>query len=130
MNEIKEDGRDTVFVKKVLQTVLPEKHRNRISSDPFKKYVGVTEEQLVYDLYMTPEHLRTLKNHDMFIGVHGYDHYWLGNLSPEQMREDISKALETMSEFIDRKEWVMNYLYGKYNDDVLSFIAEQGACIC
>lgn len=78
---------------------------------------------------MTPEQLRTLKNHDMFIGVHRYDHYWIGNLSPEQMREDISKALETMSEFIDRKEWVMNYPYGNYNDDVLLFIAEQGACI-
>jgi peptidoglycan/xylan/chitin deacetylase (PgdA/CDA1 family) len=65
----------------------------------------------------------------MFIGLHGYDHYWLGNLSPEQMREDISKALETMDEFIDRKEWVMNYPYGSFNDDVLAYIKENGACV-
>ncbi len=65
----------------------------------------------------------------MFIGLHGYDHYWLGNLSPEQMREDISKALETMDEFIDRKEWVMNYPYGNFNDDVLAYIMENGACV-
>ena len=123
------DGKDTVFVKRILQTVLPEKLRNQISSDLFEKYVGVKEEQLAYELYMTPEQLRTLKKHDMFIGIHGYDHYWLGNLSPEQMREDVSKALETMDEFIDRKEWVMNYPYGNFNDDVLSFIGEKGACI-
>lgn len=44
------DGRDTVFVKRILQTVLPEKLCNRISSDLFEKYVGVTEEQLAYEL--------------------------------------------------------------------------------
>ena len=123
------DGKDTVFVKRILQTVLPEKLRNQISSDLFEKYVGVTEEQLAYELYMTAEQIRTLKKHGMFIGLHGYDHYWLGNLSPEQMREDISKALEIMDEFIDRKEWIMNYPYGNFNDDVLSFIKDNGACV-
>lgn len=123
------DGRDTIFVKRILQTVLPEKLRNQISSDLFENYVGVTEEQLAYELYMTPEQIGTLKRHGMFIGIHGYDHYWLGNLSPEQIRKDISKALEIMDEFIDRKEWVMNYPYGNFNDDVLSFIKKNGACI-
>ena len=123
------DGKDTVFVKRILQTVLPEKLRNRISSDLFEKYVGVTEKQLAYELYMTPEQIRTLKNHGMFIGLHGYDHYWLGNLSPEQMRQDISRALEVMDEFINSREWVMNYPYGNFNDEVLSFIKEKGACI-
>lgn len=123
------DGKDVVFVKKMLQTVLPEKLRNQISSDLFEKYVGVSEKQLAYELYMTPEQVRALKRHEMFIGIHGYDHYWLGNLSPEQMREDISKALETLDTFIDRREWVMNYPYGNYNDDVLKFIKDNGACI-
>lgn len=123
------DGKETVFVKRILQTVLPERLRNMISSDLFEKYVGVTEEQLAYELYMTSEQIRTMKKHGMFIGVHGYNHYWLGNLSPEQMRVDISKALETMDEFIDRKEWVMNYPYGNFNEDVLSFIKAKGACI-
>lgn len=123
------DGKDTVFVKKILQTVLPEKLRNQISSDLFEKYVGVSEEQLAYELYMTLEQIRTLKKHGMFIGIHGYDHYWLGNLSPEQMRADVSKALETMDEFIDHSEWVMNYPYGNFNQDVLDFIKKKGACV-
>lgn len=123
------DSKETIFVKRILQTALPEKLRNTISSDLFEKYVGVTEAQLAYELYMTPEQIRTLKRHGMFIGLHGYDHYWLGNLSPEKMREDISKALEIMDDFIDRKEWVMNYPYGNYNDDVLKFIKDEGACL-
>ncbi len=123
------DDNETVFIKRILQTVLPEELRNRISSDLFEKYVGVTEEQLAYELYMTPEQIRTLKRHGMYIGLHGYDHYWLGNLPPEQMRKDITTALEIMDEFIDSKEWVMNYPYGNYNDEVISFIKDKGACI-
>lgn len=123
------DGKETIFVKRILQTVLPERLRNQISSDLFEKYVGVSEEQLAYELYMTSDQIRTLKRHGMFIGVHGYDHYWLGNLSTKHMKEDITKALEIMDEFIDSKEWVMNYPYGSFNDDVLKFIGENGACL-
>ncbi len=123
------DGKDTIFVKRILQTVLPEKLRNQISSDLFEKYVGVTEEKLAYELYMTPDQICTLKRHGMFIGIHGYDHYWLGNLSPERMREDVSMALKTLDGLIDRDEWVMNYPYGNFNDDVLTYIKEQGACV-
>jgi peptidoglycan/xylan/chitin deacetylase (PgdA/CDA1 family) len=123
------DVKETVFVKKMLQTVLPEKLRNTISSNLFEKYVGVTEEQLAYELYMTEDQIRTLKRHGMFIGFHGYDHYWLGNLSPEQMRRDVDKGLEVMDEFIDRKRWVANYPNGNYNPDVLQYVKEQGACV-
>jgi peptidoglycan/xylan/chitin deacetylase (PgdA/CDA1 family) len=65
----------------------------------------------------------------MFIGIHGYDHYWLGNLSTEQMKKDVSLALDTLDEFIDRKRWVMNYPYGNYNQGVLDYVKEQGACV-
>ena len=120
---------ETIFVKRMLQKALPEKVRNTISSDLFEKYVGVTEEQLAYELYMTEEQIRTMKRHGMFIGLHGYDHYWLGNLPKDQMQKDISKALDTLDEFIDRKHWVMNYPYGSYNEDVLDYIKKEGACL-
>ena len=123
------DCKETIFVKRMLQTVLPEQLRNTISSNLFEKYVGVNEETLAYELYMTEEQIRTMKRHGMFIGLHGYDHYWLGNLETEQMKQDITKALEVMDEFIDRKQWVMNYPYGNYSQVVLDFIKEQGACV-
>lgn len=122
------DIKETIFVKRMLQTVLPERLRNKISSDLFEKYVGVTEEQLAYELYMTEEQIRTMKRHGMFIGIHGYDHYWLGNLPVEKMRQDISMALDTLDEFIDRKQWVMNFPYGNYSPDVLEYIKSEGAC--
>ena len=120
------DIKETIFVKRMLQTVLPERLRNTISSNLFEKYVGVSEEQLAYELYMTEEQIR---RHGMFIGLHGYDHYWLGKLPKEQMKKDLDKALDTLDEFIDRKHWVMNYPYGSYNQDVLDYIKMKGACV-
>ena len=121
------DTGETIFVKRMLQTVLPERLRKRISSALFAEYVNVSEEQLAYELYMSEEQIRLMKRHGMFIGVHGYDHYWLGNLPDDQMREDIQRALTVMDEFIDRKRWVMNYPYGSYNDGVLKYVGSEGA---
>ncbi len=121
------DPKETIFVKRILQTVLPEELRNRISSDLFEKYVGVSEEKLAYELYMSPDQIRALKRHGMFIGLHGYDHYWLGNLSEGKMKEDIDKGLKVMDEFIDKDNWVMNYPYGSYNEHVLGYIKSVGA---
>lgn len=123
------DIKETIFVKRMLQTALPERVRNMISSKLFEKYVGVSEECLAYELYMNEDQLRAMKRHGMFIGVHGYDHYWLGNLPVDQMQKDISKGIEVLDEFIDRKHWVMNYPYGSYNAEVLDYIKEQGACL-
>lgn len=123
------DIKETIFVKKMLQTVLPEKLRNTISSNLFEKYVGISEEKLAYELYMTETQIRTMKRHGMYIGIHGYDHYWLGNLPKEQMEKDISMALDTLDEFIDKNCWVMNYPYGSYNENVLEYIKSRGACV-
>ena len=123
------DTKEIYFIKRILQDALPEIVRNRICSDLFQKYVGVTEEQLAYELYMTKEQIQVLKQHGMFIGIHGYDHYHLGNLPIEQMKADISNALTAMNGFIDNKQWVMNYPYGSYNEDVLQYIDECGACL-
>ena len=121
------DRKETIFVKRILQTVLPERLRNRISSDLFEKYVGVTEEQLAYELYMTPEQICTMKNHGMFIGIHGYDHYWLANLPEEQMMKDIDMALNALVDFIDPECWVMNYPYGNHSQAVIDYISSKGA---
>ncbi len=123
------DDPKTNFVKRILQTALPEHLRGEIAEELFEKYVGITSRQLAYELYMTADQIRTLKRHGMFIGLHGYDHYWLGNLSAEEMRSDITRALEVMEPFIDRDEWVMNYPYGSYNEEVTSFVARNGAVL-
>lgn len=123
------DSKETIFVKRILQTVLPEKLRNKISSDLFEKYVGISEEKLAYELYMNADQIRMMKRHGMFIGLHGYDHYWLGNLPKDEMMSDVDNAMEALREFIDKKAWVMNYPYGSYNQDVVQYVKSKGAVL-
>ena len=123
------DTKETIFIKRIFQTVLPERLRNWISSDLFKKYVGVSEEQLAYELYMNSDQIMIMKRHGMFIGIHGYDHYWLGNLTEKEMKADIDQALDALDPFIDQNAWVMSYPYGNYNQGILDYIDSRGAKI-
>lgn len=123
------DTKETVFIKRMLQTVLPEKLRNIIASELFAEFVGIPEDKFARELYMNRDQIRMMKDSGMYIGLHGYDHYWLGHLSAEQMHEDLAKALDVMGEFLDPHAWVMNYPYGDRSPEVISYIKSQGACL-
>lgn len=120
------DSKETIFVKRMLQTVLPEKVRSKICDDLFKKYVGISEDKLAGELYLTSDQIRLMKQEGMYIGLHGYNHYWLGRLSEVEMQKDIRQALDVMSEYIDADNWVMNYPYGSYNEALLQYITSAG----
>lgn len=120
------DGKDIIFIKRILQTVLPENLRNLITSKLFKKYIGLSEERFAYELYLSHEQIKFMKNSGMFIGIHGYDHKWLGEVEEEEMRQDIDKSLEIMADFILPDSWVMNYPYGSYNDSIIQYIQGKG----
>ena len=123
------DDARTVFCKRVLQTALPEMIRNEISDYLFNKYVGIKESSFAKELYLNREQIALMKENGMFIGIHGYDHYWLGNLEEEKMKRDIDKALEEMSDYIDENCWVMNYPYGSYNEEVIKYIESKGCVL-
>ena len=120
------DDKDTIFIKRILQTGVEEKIRNRISSILFQKYVGISEEDFACELYMNKDQIRIMKEGGMFIGLHGYDHYWLGNLDEEKMMKDIDSALIVLKDFIEPNCWVINYPFGSYNESVISYIEKKG----
>lgn len=120
------DNKETVFVKKILQTAISENLRNLIVSKLFEKYVGTQEDKFARELYMNRDQIKCMQDEGMFIGLHGHDHYRLGNLPKDKMQRDIDKSLEIMDEFIDRNNWVMNYPYGSYNEDVLRYVEQSG----
>ena len=123
------DDGDTIFVKRMLQSALPERLRSIIATELFEKHVGVAEELFARELYMNHDQIRFMKNEGMFIGLHGYDHYWMNRLTREQLAEDTTKALEVMGEFIDPKAWVINYPYGSYSDEVVDFFEKSEGCV-
>ncbi len=123
------DDKNTVFCKRVLQTGLPEKLRNKMASRLFEKYVAVPEAVIARELYMNQDQIRLMRYSGMFFGVHGYDHYWLTSLPSEQMQKDIDLGLDVMAQFIDRNAWVMNYPYGDYDETVISCVKNRNCVL-
>ena len=123
------DSIDTSFIKKMLQEVLPAKNRTEIIDILFNKYVEVSEEVLANELYVNKTQLKIMKKLGMFIGVHGYEHSHLANLTETEQNKDLDSALCVMREFIDEDAWVMNYPYGSYNETTLRLIKSKGAVL-
>lgn len=120
------DDADTIFCKSLLQSALPEDIRSQIASKLFKQYVGMEEEDFSRKLYMTKEQMQEMKADGMFFGLHGYDHYWMNALTPEQLRDDMEKALKATSDLIDADKRVINYPYGRVSPEVVDYMKSIG----
>ncbi len=121
------DGRDTVFVKRILQVELPEMLRNIIADELFKEFVTDNEAAFVDELYMNMDHIKMMKRHGMEFAVHGYDHYWMNHLSELELIKDITNALDVFDGIIDHKHWCCCYPYGSYSDMVIRVVKGMGA---
>lgn len=120
------DTAETTFVKRVLQTGLEATLRKTIVDDLFMEIVGIDEAIISKELYLNRCQIRHMQNDGMYIGLHGYEHNWLGDLDSHSMMCDIDKSLDIMAEFVDRKCWVLNYPYGSYNQNTISYIEKMG----
>lgn len=121
------DCAEVIFIKRLLQVELEEKLRNRIVDDLFSNCIPLKEKSFAEELYMNFEHVALMKREGMCFGIHGYDHYWMNRLTPEELAKDIQLALATLSGIVNSKEWICCYPYGSYSDDVIAYIKQQGA---
>ena len=122
------DSGEVAFIKQMLQTILPQRLRKLIIDELFREFVSVDEAVLAKELYCDVEQLITMKKRGMFIGLHGFNHYWLGNMEKHDYEKDICHSLDYMDSMglIDKRAWVMCYPYGSWNDGVVEFIQANG----
>jgi len=123
------DIEEVVFIKRMLQKVLPEPLRNKIVDDLFKTFVTADERAFAAELYMSADQLRVMVENGMYIGSHGYDHYWLDSLASPIQTEEITKSLAFLAEIgatVDK--WLFCYPYGAYDDSLLGILRDKG-CI-
>ena len=124
------DNASTIYVKRMLQHVLPEDIRNNITSTLFNKYLGISESDFAKKLYMDINEVAGLVKNGMYVGSHGCMHYWLNQLDESKQRLDISKSLEFLEEVnAPTMNWIMCYPYGAYNKSTLLILKELGATI-
>lgn len=121
------DPAEVIFVKRLLQVELQEKLRNIMTDMLFKKYVSDDEAAFSRELYMDEDQLKCMVRHGMYVGSHGYDHYWLNSLTPEKQADEVDKSLAFLKRIgSDTDNWIMNYPYGAYNDSLIDIIKSRG----
>ena len=124
------DNADTIYVKRMLQYVLPEQIRSSIANEIFQEFVGLSVAEFSSELYMSVEDIRGLVRNKMYVGSHGSMHCWLDNITPEEQEKDIKQSLESLNSVgASTKDWVMCYPYGAHNDDTIKILKRFDAAI-
>ena len=124
------DSKEVIFIKRLLQKGLPLKLRAEILDELFRRHVTKNEVAFSSELYMNSEQLKCMKRHGMFIGSHGYDHFWLNTLDNTQQREEIRMSLEFLKSLgVSTENWVMCFPYGAYNDSLLENLKSLGCAV-
>ncbi len=124
------DSAEVIFIKRLLQVELEENIRGLITDELFKKYVTKDEKSFSKDLYMDLEQIKCMSRNGMYIGSHGFDHYWLDSLPADKQESEIDKSLEFLSLIntsIDN--WVICYPYGAYNDSLIKILKKKGCAL-
>ncbi len=121
------DSKETVFIKRILQKELSEKVRNIIVDKLFGKYVSKDESSFSRELYMNIDQLKCMLRNGMYIGSHGFGHYWLSELSRDKQEDEMDLSLKFSKEIgCDISAWVMCYPYGAYNNSLISLLKTKG----
>ena len=117
------DPAEVVFCKRMLQRELPLEFRTALIGELFSEYVAKDEAAFSRELYMSPDQLRVLQHHGMYVGSHGYDHFWLNSLSSEQQEREVDQALVFLASIgVDITSWIMCYPYGAYDESLLAIL--------
>ena len=66
----------------------------------------------------------------MYIGSHGFGHYWLNYISENEQKKEIDLSLQFLRSIgSDTKRWIMCYPYGDYNNDTLEILKKLNCVI-
>jgi len=124
------DTLDVVFLKEMLQMVLPQPLRTQVVDRLFQKFVSRDEAAFAGELYMSLEQLGAMQAGGMYVGGHGYDHTWMDTLSPDKQREEATRTREFLGEVgAPQEQWVFSYPYGAVNDTLMAILVEQGCAV-
>jgi len=121
------DTANVILLKRLLQTVLPEEVRARISDQLFRRHVSDDERSFAKGLYMNLDHLRHMRSKGMYVGSHSHSHRWMDSMSPDTQTSEIESSLLLQQALgCNPQQWGFAYPYGAHNDALLSLLSEAG----
>lgn len=116
------------YVKRMLQTGLPEDLREPLVARLLREWVTSDERGLAEEYYCSAANLREMIAGGMYIGPHSVHHHWMNLLPRDRMELETRQSLDFMRELgAPDKDWVACYPYGGISDELVDVCVEHGA---
>ena len=117
------NDRDTEFIKKLFQKIIPTDIRKKYLDHVFSQVVERSESSWVDEFYLTPDDVQVLIDNGMEIGSHGHSHEWLAEMTLEGQRSELTNSFMHLDSVVnDGNSRSMCCPFGSYNDDTLSIL--------
>ncbi|WP_287914651.1 polysaccharide deacetylase family protein [Comamonas sp.] len=122
------DSSDIIYIKRMLQTVLPYPLRSTIARDLFSKHVSIDESTFAAELYLNPDQARMMVACGMHFGSHGDKHLWLNHTDAATQASEINGSLRFLRSIGEKPEefWTLAYPFGGWNEPLLSLLRQYG----
>lgn len=121
------DTPETLFIKRMLQVVLPENARESFIDKLYKKFVDAPEHVLANEWYMNIEQMKVMQQNGMMIGSHGYSHKWLGKECGDVQREEVLMSVSLLDKIgVFRKYRTFCYPSNSYDVPLLDMLDAHG----
>lgn len=121
------DDAETIYVKRMLQTALPEALRTEIARSLFATFVTSDEAAFAAELYISRDQARVMQASGMYFGSHGFSHYWLNSVPRATQETEIDCSLEFLRDIGSPVDdfWAMCYPYGGWNEGLLEVLRDR-----
>lgn len=121
------DDKETIFIKRILQTGLDLLQREILVDRLFKTFVDISEEELSKELYMKKDHILEMFNHGHHFGSHGFKHYWWNQCNEKQLEDEILISKQFLIELgVNKNQLTCCYPYGGISDKVINRVSNAG----
>ena len=121
------DSGEVIYIKRMLQHVLPSLLRSQIIDYLFAKFVTQDQVGFAKELYLNENQIRTMIGEGMHIGGHGVHHEWLNHCSRSKQELILTRNKEFLENIgATNSCMTFSYPYGAYNSDTLDLVARCG----
>lgn len=121
------DLAETIYVKRMLQFVLPAPMRARLTNQLFEEWVTSDEAAFAEELYLSEAECHDMISGCMEIGSHTHNHPWLNTCSASDQRSELETSLAFLDRIGARRErFSCAYPYGAYNANTLELLDDLG----
>ena len=117
------DNAETIFFKRMMQTILPNNLKNKIFNLLIKKYINKSQKSLAKEFYFSINQAKLMVKDGMVFGNHCHNHLWLENQKEKKQKIEILKGIKFLKKIgMKGTDWIMCYPYGSYNKTTIKIL--------